>query len=192
MAERNTLIKMKAKRDEEVSHLKSLREELRDRLDVLKIIPTHLGFSVYLGETIKGRASVLTELINNYLSTFSNNSLAIKFIPSDKLIFNLLKDGKELPINNLSTGQLTVLQLSSIVALRELVGAKKGVGINILVLDELFGTLDGVRRDILIETLRELSIQGNQNVLSISHTYIDNSMPVVTVSQKGGVTKITQ
>ena len=153
-------------------------------------ISEHLGFGGYVTAKIQHKAEELTSLINEYLNVFSNGSLIIRLLDSDKLNYKLLKDNRELPTNNLSAGQTTMLQLSSILALRDLVLASKGVHIDLLVLDELFGTLDEIRRTILMETIR--NIQGRQKVLSISHLHHDSSIPIITVRQTNGISRIIQ
>lgn len=183
------LTKLKVQQENKIAELRKKEEEIRGNLVYYEIIVKHLD-SDYLQLEISSMLDAFTQLINEYLFTFSNNTLMIKLADNKKITFLLLKDNKELPVNNLSAGQLTILQLSTILALRDLINARQGISIDLLVLDELFGTLDQLRRSVLTDLMRTIGSQ--HKILSISHLHYDPAIPTIIVKQKNGVSEIQQ
>lgn len=98
----------------------------------------------------------LEELINTYLETMSDN-FKIKFdLVKDKLSITILNRGYETSINSLSTGELSRVQISTVLACRKLLSINHPI--NLFILDDLIGILDESARDSLVEILSKEDI----------------------------------
>lgn len=143
-----------------------------DRLTILKKAFSPTGIVAFKLENIIKEFE--TE-INNYLIEFSDGQFQINFrLEGEKLNIIVFNNGVESPIENVSEGEFSRIQTSTLLAIRKLLTKIGGIKINLLFLDEVMGVLDKVGQDKLVEILQE---EEDTNTFLVAHGY-DN--PLVT------------
>lgn len=105
-------------------------------------------------------------LINSYLVKLSAGELALTFkLDNAKLSVTIYNSGTPVEIGTLSTGELLMVKLSTLLAIRKM----NPVQINLLFLDEVAAVLTEENRDILINVLLEEPF----NTFVVNHSYIN-------------------
>lgn len=88
---------------------------------------------------------------------------------TDSYDITVFDDGKYQPLSELSGGERVLVALATRLALAQVVAGRHAAGgVGMLVLDEVFGSQDGERRDAIMSTLRALRSEYGQ-ILLISH-----------------------
>lgn len=119
-----------------------------------------------LAKTIEGGIKTIERVTNKYLAEFNSKAFLRFSVEEDKVSVGCLFDGEEVSISTLSTGQFSRVSISTLLALRELLG--KGNGLNFLMLDEVVGVLDNDGKEGLIDILTNM---GGLSVFLVSHEW---------------------
>lgn len=119
-----------------------------------------------LAKTIEGGIKTIERVTNKYLTEFNSKAFLRFSVEEDKVSVGCLFDGEEVSISTLSTGQFSRVSISTLLALRELLG--KGNGLNFLMLDEVVGVLDNDGKEGLIDILTNMK---GLSVFLVSHEW---------------------
>mgnify|MGYP005726452279 CR=1 FL=1 len=119
-------------------------------------------FRTHLNESIRPR---LAELASEFLVDLTDGRYATVVLGAD-YVPTVLEDGSEKQI--LSGGEQDVLNLCVRLALSHLLAERAGSALSFIVLDEVFGALDQVRRNNVLQLLDKLRMRFDQ-ILIITH-----------------------
>jgi len=126
----------------------------------------------------------LEKEINYYLDNFSKGSMLLRLrLKGDKLPIQIMRDtGHIVSSASLSAGQLSWVQISTLLAIRKIRENIAGAGINFLMLDELSGSLDPDSHATLIDILSQEDI----NSYIVAHGYEEGHplVPLIHVENK--------
>ncbi|AUG85054.1 putative exonuclease subunit 2 [Vibrio phage Ceto] len=135
----------------------------------LDILCKAFGSKGLISYKIESSVKVFEELINKYLSKFTSGQFALGFeLDSTKLKVVIYDDGVEVGMESLSSGEQSKVNVSTLLAIRNLMSAVSDVNINLLFLDEVISVLDDDSRDLLVELLLE---ETHLNTFLVSHGY---------------------
>jgi DNA repair exonuclease SbcCD ATPase subunit len=105
--------------------------------------------------------------------------------------FFFVEDTFEKPFNLLSAGEKVLMTLSVRLALAEILREDTNTGIDFLVLDEVAGNLDEIRRGFLVEVIEKVLTEHFNQVFIISHVDLGGELDErYFVAKTGGVSKV--
>jgi len=164
-----------------VSDLKEL-EDVKSKLDVLKTAFSTKGLVSY---KIDFLVKDLQDKINEYLVELSEGRFQLNFIlKADSINIGIVDNGIEVSISALSTGELSRVNVATLLAIRSLMSSLSNTKINLLFLDEIMGVLDEHGKTNLIDILIN---ESDLNTFIVSHEYTHPLLEKINVikSQKG-------
>lgn len=187
-----------ARREEILKTSKQYREELdvhlveleAAELEVadLEILCKAFGSKGLISYKIESSVKVFEELINKYLSKFTSGQFALGFeLDSTKLKVVIYDDGLEVGMESLSSGEQSKVNVSTLLAIRNLMSAISDVNINLLFLDEVISVLDDDSRDLLVELLLE---EKHLNTFLVSHGYNHPLTKDIRIEKRNKVSKV--
>lgn len=140
------------------------------------------------------------EIIKTYLPIFNNaikehlNALNFPYFISFDSKFNVkVKEYNiEIPIESLSDGEMTRVDLAVICALFKVLKHKFPT-INIFHLDEILSTLDSETSNVMLEFLRKFANEERLNIMVVSHVDMDLGMfdSWIMVEKKNGFSEMS-
>lgn len=137
---------------------------MNDELAICKVLIEAL--KTILARTIEKGIKLLEASTNKYLRMFKSCAF-IKFTAVDtKLNVSVIVEDTEVNYYTLSTGQAARVSIATLLAMRDILN--KQTGINLLILDEVVGTLDTEGKEQLIDILQTLN---DNNILLVSHDW---------------------
>ena len=140
------------------------------------------GLVAYKLESI---TNTLQELVNDYLTILSNGQFQLIFnLADDKLNIVISNNGETSDINSLSAGELTRVNISTLLGIRKLLQKIAGNNINLLFLDESISTLDFQGKEKLVEVLLE---EEGVNTIIVSHEYQHPLVSTIQVLKENGI-----
>lgn len=176
---------IKQKAEEQYSQYKKEYDILQDDVVILKTLVEALKKLVSF--KLESLLVHLQESINEYVSyLFSSDVALLITLKNDKLHFTITRSNIEIPVSDLSSGEFSRLQIAVLFAIRKVLTTVSEADINILFLDEILSSVDSIGREKLYELLESLPFK----ILSISHTYHENRLPIIKVIKEKGVSKI--
>ena len=106
----------------------------------------------------------------------------------NKIKPNIIKENKVYPVENLSTGEQTRINISLIFAIRNILTRlrKELYNINLLYVDEILGVLDFSGKHLLLETLKSY----NLNIFLVSHDYTFPNVELLNLEKKNNKTRV--
>lgn len=156
---------------EEIEYL-----NIKDEVSTCKILIDSM--KLVLSKTIESGIKMLEKKTNYYLRKF-NSEYFIRFASEDsKVKVSVMNDGNEVNYYTLSTGQAARVSIATLFAMRDILNAANNNGVNLLILDEVVGTLDTEGKEQLIEILEELR---DNNILLVSHDWTHPLLNTVEV-----------
>lgn len=159
--------------------IQKLQEKLASVNTLKKVFSTN-GLVAYKLENL---VISVEELINKYLSSLSEGRFTLAFtLDKDKLNISITDNGKEIDINELSTGELTKVEVATLLAIRKLLNSISKTQINVLFLDEVINVLDTDSREALIDVLLE---EHNLNTFLVSHGWTHPLLSKLTITKEG-------
>jgi len=130
----------------------------------------------------------LEKEINLYLSELSKGKFLLNFnLEEDKLNINIINSGVSVDISSLSTGELSLVEVATLLAVRKLMSAISGTALNLLFLDEVLSILHEDNKAIVLELLMK---ERDLNILVVSHGYEHPLVPKIKVIKDRGVSTI--
>ncbi|BBL19302.1 putative exonuclease subunit 2 [Vibrio phage KIT04] len=154
----------------------------------LDILCKAFGSKGLISYKIESSVKVFEELINKYLSKFTSGQFALGFeLDSTKLKVVIYDDGVEVGMESLSSGEQSKVNVSTLLAIRNLMSAISDVNINLLFLDEVISVLDDDSRDLLVELLLE---ETHLNTFLVSHGYNHPLTKDIRLEKRDKVSKV--
>ena len=145
------------------------------------------ALKVVLSKTIENGIKNLEYKTNVYLRAFGGD-IRILFESNDaKLDISVIISGVSVSYYTLSTGQMARVSIATLLAMRELLNTRSSKSINLLILDEVVGTLDSEGKEQLIDILAERT---DMNIFLVSHDWTHPLLEVLQVNKdkKGDTT----
>lgn len=166
--------------------IKLLKEEQGNLAILLKAF-SNKGIVAY---KIESSIKIFEELINKYLTDFTDGKFALVFkLSGSKLQVVIYDEGEETDMSSLSSGEQSKVNISTLLAVRSLMSATSKINLNTLFLDEVVSVLDQEAMDTLINILlREHEL----NTFVVSHGYTHPLTKTVSIVRDGATSKITQ
>jgi len=182
-----------------ISNISNYREELKQKEAELEKLQKSLGTATTLRDifSTKGLISYklqflvldLEKQINTYLAELSKGRFLINFaLSGDKLNVVIIDNGKEIEISALSTGELSIVEISTLLAVRKLMCSISGTTINILFLDEVISVLEDNNKEVVLELL--VKQEQDLNILVVSHGYEHPLIPKIAIRKVDGISKL--
>lgn len=154
-----------------------------NNLEVLKKVFSTNGLVSY---KIESSVKELEKSINHYLREFSHFQIFFK-LDKDKLNIRVMDDtGQETAIESLSAGELGRVNISTVLAIRNIMSSLSSTKINFLFLDEIVGVLDMEGK----ERLTELLLLENLNTFMVSHEYEHPLVPKYNIVKENNISRI--
>ena len=173
-------LKEQAKRDEvNTDEIYSLQEELNKiKQEITKQEIEHSEWQELYGIlSSEIRSNIISSFIpriNSSIQNYSqklNQPYIIEFDNQFKCNIKLLNMENNIPISNLSTGQLKTVDMCIILGILDVI--MHNVNFNICFLDELFSNMDGELRQIMCQVLKN-NLKDGQILFTISHIELDD------------------
>jgi DNA repair exonuclease SbcCD ATPase subunit len=169
--------------ESEFETLGNLEDKL-DKVDILKKAFSSTGLITYKLEFL---VKDLEKEINSYLLSFSDGKFQIDFnLKGEKLNIDIINNGVTVSIESLSEGQLSRVNVSTLLAIRKLMMHLSSTKINILFLDEIMGVLDLTGKETLIDVL----LKEQLNTYLVSHDYQHPLVPVINIIMENEESRI--
>ncbi|MCP3899127.1 MAG: hypothetical protein GY707_05270 [Desulfobacteraceae bacterium] len=150
----------------------------KTKLDILKTVFSTKGLVSY---KIDFLIKDLQNKINEYLVVLSDGRFQLNFIlKSDSINIGIIDNGKEVDISALSTGELSRVNVSTLLAIRALMSTLSNTKINLLFLDEIMGVLDEQGKANLIDILLG---EKDLNTYIVSHEYTHPLLDKIYISK---------
>ena len=141
-----------------------------------------------IGYKIESSVKIFEEQINKYLSVFAKGQFALTFrLDGAKLLVVIYDEGEETDMASLSSGEAAKVNISTLLAIRNLMSAVSKVNMNVLFLDEVISVLDQESSDTLVEILLE---EHDLNTFIVSHNYVHPLTKVKRIVKQGTESKI--
>jgi DNA repair exonuclease SbcCD ATPase subunit len=163
-------------------------EELFDRVAQVEVLKDAFSTNGLVSYKLEYLVKDLEIVINEYLEELSRGQFQLNFIlKDDKLNIEVSDEGNIITINELSEGELSKVNVSTLLAIRKLMQNLSNTKLNLLFLDEIMGVLDSYGRDDLIKVLLE---EESLNTFLVTHEYTHPLVPILTIEKENGVSKI--
>lgn len=172
----------------QLDELQSQVEVVENKVNNLDILCKAFGPKGLISYKIESNIKVFEDLINKYLSKFTFGMFALGFeLDSTKLKVVVYNNGDEVTMNSLSSGEQSKVNVSTLLAIRNLMSAISDVDINLLFLDEIISVLDNESRDVLVEILLE---EENLNTFLVSHGYDHPLTTDIRLEKSNGISRV--
>jgi hypothetical protein len=188
------LLNKKILNDEKLEHSILTKKKTENDINARNEVKvTFVQFKSYL---VSHYLKSLNRLVNDYLHSISDDfTLIISDVVSnkkgelqDKISIRILKDGKEFNYPKLSSGEKIRIDLSLLLAFRQLyMNQSKSGGLNFMSLDEVTAYLDATGTDKVIDVMNKLFIPGFV-VTQLEPSSFNNQ--VLTVKKINGISHI--
>lgn len=165
---------------------KSIIDEEISTKQVLAKAFSPSGFIAYKLEALVKDLEVMT---NRYLAELSSGrfQLSFKINSSDKLNVVITDDGNDIEISALSNGELARVNVSTLLAIRQLVQITSDSRTNLLILDETVESLDIEGKERLVEVLLK---EEHLNVILVSHGFSHPLLQKLEVIKENNISRI--
>jgi len=163
-------------------------EELFDKVAQVEVLKDAFSTNGLISYKLEYLVKDLEIVINEYLEELSRGRFQLNFIlKEDKLNIEVSDEGNIITINELSEGELSKVNVSTLLAIRKLMQNLSNTKLNLLFLDEIMGVLDSFGRDDLINVLLA---EDSLNTFLVTHEYTHPLVPILNVVQENGVSRI--
>lgn len=165
------------------------KKAISDILSRLSILQKAFSPSGFIAYKIEYLVKDLENLTNTYLGEMSSGrfQLQFKLSSSDKLDVVIVDCGKEVDISALSNGELSRVNVSTLLAIRKLMLEISNATTNLLILDETIESLDSDGKDKLIEVL---SNEPGLNTILISHGFSHPLLQKLYIVKENNIARI--
>ena len=155
------------------------------KVDLLTKVFGPKGLIAYKLETC---VKVFESKVNEYLSSVSNGKFALGFeLDEANLKVVVYSSGVQVNIKTLSSGELSKVNISTLLSIRSLMSSVSKNSLNVLFLDEVVSTIDEDGMEDLIEVLIK---EHNLNTFVVSHNYQHPLVEVLKVIKENDISKV--
>ena len=183
-----------------VANVHKYQKELELRQKEFDTLKSSLGIATTLKDIFSTKGLLAYKLqflvldlekqINAYLSELSKGKFLLNFsLEGDKLNVIIIDNGKEIDISALSTGELSLVEISTLLAVRKLMCSISGTSLNLLFLDEVISVLSEQNKEIVLELLAK---EQGLNILVVSHGFSLPTLPALEIIKVDGISKIKE
>ena len=166
-------------------------ERIEEEIHYLSVLEEHFTF---FRQELAGRIRpVIAQRTSDLLSLTTNGRYSLLELDEDYNIY-LYDQTQRFPLARFSGGEQDLANLCLRIAISQVVAERAGsTQVNFIVLDEIFGSQDEERKELILNTLQHLSSQFRQ-IFVITHVpEIKDVMPVVvSVEDVGGVESVAR
>jgi len=132
----------------------------------------------------------LETTINYYLAIMSDGQFQVEFtLTNEKLNIFIINNGYKSPVETVSGGEFSRIQISILLAIRKLLSKLGGSSINLLFLDEITGVLDAEGKEKLIEVLLQ---ETDLNVFLITHEFNHPLVDKIEIIKENNISSIAR
>jgi DNA repair exonuclease SbcCD ATPase subunit len=141
-----------------------------------------------LAYKIESSVKVFESKVNEYLSDISNGLFALEFelVGSDLKVI-VYSHGQSINIKTLSTGELVKVNISTLLAIRDLISTMSKNKLNLLFLDEVVSHID---QDGIEELINVLLDREGLNTFMVSHNYQHPLVNAIRVIKEGAISRL--
>ena len=192
IASHNSLVKAKRQQLKEYKDKLNIElnkmEELFDTINQVEILKEAFSTNGLISYKLEFLVKDLELVINEYLQELSRGKFQLNFIlKGDKLNIEISDDGKIITINELSEGELSKVNVATLLAIRKLMQQLSNTKLNLLFLDEIMGVLDNYGREDLVDILLK---ENTLNTFLVSHEYTHPLVPTLNIVKEDAVSRI--
>jgi DNA repair exonuclease SbcCD ATPase subunit len=164
------------------------------KLERLKRWQAILGPSGYRVSKMQRFLHLLNTAMHDYAAMISGGTINCRFYVSEegKILFAVTDADKSIPFELWSDGEKGRVKLTCLFAVLDLLESMGGSSFNLLVLDEVFASLDAAGREGLFTVLEHLKGRG-KSIYTIAHSPIANAVvfdSVIEVVKVGGLANL--
>lgn len=168
-----------------IQEFNALQEEVSDIQELTKAF----GSRGLISYKIESNVKVFENLINKYLTQFTAGRFALGFVLNEsKLQVVIYNNSREVSMHSLSSGEQSKVNISTLLAIRNLMSIISKVELNLLFLDEVISVLDTESMDLLVEIMLK---ETNLNTFLVSHGYNHPLTNSVYIENIDGISRIT-
>lgn len=162
-------------------------EFIENRVTILEVLKKSFSTNGLLAYKIENLVKDLEELTNKYLSEFSDGRFNIQFVVvKDKLNVEIIDNGEIVDIKDLSSGEISRVTISTLLAIRKLMSSISKSRINILFLDEVTTVLDEAGKEKLVEVL----LKEDLNTFIVSHGWTHPLLDKIEVIKENNISRL--
>lgn len=172
----------------ELSNYKKVLQEASDMCGVVETLKKAFSNNGLVAHKLENLVKDIEELTNLYLAELSDGRFTLLFtIVSDKLNVVLTDNGQDINISALSSGELAMVNVATLLAIRKMMNSISKTQINILFLDEAINVLAEHGRDCLIDVLLK---EEGLNTFLVSHGWSHPLLSKVIISKEDGISRL--
>jgi DNA repair exonuclease SbcCD ATPase subunit len=186
-AAQDALLAQKTKAEKEYKLKEKELQRLKKEYDDAQLLASVFSENGIIKYKLPERLNLLNTLVNKELHYFTTQFKLHFTLKKNKIQRTLLNNNKEYPVENCSEGEYMRLVLSFLFALRFIIEKVKGISVNLFFFDEIFGSLDAVGRDLLLNRVANISA----NCFIISHSYYNERYPVLQATKENKISTLT-
>jgi DNA repair exonuclease SbcCD ATPase subunit len=185
---RDSLLKQKQELNSELEDYKKDLEILNNKLNNKNILLKIFNNKGLIAYKLESSVKIFEDKVNYYLSELSEGVFALGFeLEDNNLKANIYSSGKSVNIKTLSSGELVKVNISTLLAIRDLISVVSKSSINVLFLDEIISFVDVEGIEDLINTLLKLK---ELNIFMVSHNYVHPLVEVVKVIKENNISRV--
>jgi len=174
-----------------VVELKGIMQDkvtLQTRLTNIDVLAKIFGPKGLIAYKLESCVKVFENKVNEYLSSISGGKFALGFeLDEANLKVIMFSSGKQVNIRTLSSGELSKVNISTLLSIRSLMSAVSKNSLNALFLDEVVSTIDEEGMEDLIEVLIK---EHNLNTFVVSHNYQHPLVEVLKVIKENNISRL--
>lgn len=187
-ARREELVNQHNKYIAELAEICDNLTELEKEVNELDILAKAFGSKGLISYKIESNVKVFEDLINKYLSRFTDGQFALGFVLEDtKLKVAIYDKGQPVTMHSLSSGERSKVNISTLLAIRNLMSIISKTELNLLFLDEVVSVLDQEAMDLLVEIMLE---ETHLNTFIVSHGYTHPLTHSIRLEKQDGISKV--
>lgn len=162
--------------------------ELTNSITNLEVLVKIFGAKGLVAYKLESSVKVFEQKVNEYLSELSSGDFALGFeLDEANLKVVIYSAGKQVSINTLSSGELSKVNISTLLAIRSMMSLVAKNSLNVLFLDEVVSVLDVEGMGDLIDTLVK---EPDLNTFVVSHNYQHPLVAVIKIIKEDNISRL--
>ena len=177
-----------AEHSAELTNYRNILREATETLSIAETLKKAFSTNGLVAHKLENLVKDIEELTNSYLADLSDGRFTLLFtIVADKLNVVLTDNGEDIDISALSSGELAMVNVATLLAIRKMMNSISKTQINILFLDEAINVLAEHGRDCLIEVLLK---EEGLNTFLVSHGWSHPLLAKVLITKQDGISRL--